>query len=182
TTDALASGNHHPLIVVSACILDLLCIHPFDDGNGRVARLLTAWLLITSGYGVGRYVSIEQLVYESRSEYYRSLSASTDGWFDNGQHSIWPWTTFLLERLATAYERFEARILEVSGSGSKQERARRHILDHAASTFTIADLRRALPGTSDATIRVVLTELRDSGHIEREGSGRGAVWRRTRRS
>lgn len=178
TDEALRAQRHHPLIVVAACVLDLLCIHPFDDGNGRVARLLTAWLLVESGYGVGRYLSIEQLIYEASDEYYEALARSTHGWFDDGQHSIWPWTTFLLERLAIAYERFEARIGETSGRGSKQDRARRHILQHAAGAFTIADLRRALPGISDATTRVVLNQLRNEGLIGCDGSGRGAVWRR----
>ena len=95
TRTAIEDGAHHPLIVVAAFALDFLCIHPFGDGNGRVDRLLTTYLLHRSGYGVGRYVSIEQLVFDTKDAYYDSLAASTLRWFDDGRHDIWPWAALL---------------------------------------------------------------------------------------
>lgn len=178
TNEALRGGQHHPLLVIAAFVLDLLCIHPFEDGNGRVARLLTAWMLSEEGYGVGRYVSIEQLLFETKEEYYEALAQSTDGWFAEGTHSIWPWTRYFLHQMSAAYERFEQRVAGATARGTKHQRVQEHILEHAPGTFSVGDLRRALPGVSDATIRSVLRELRDSGSIRATGTGRGTLWQR----
>jgi Fic family protein len=176
TNEALRRGEHHPLLIVSAFALDLLCIHPFSDGNGRVARLLTAFLLSQTGYSVGRYVSIEQLIYEHKNGYYMTLGRSTSGWFDDGQHDPWPWTEYLLERIDEAYSKFTTRIASSTQGGTKQDRIRDFVLLHADSTFTIAGIRRAVPGVSDNTIRIVLTELKAAGIITNDGTGRNATW------
>jgi len=180
TNTALLDTDTHPLLNIAAFALDLLCIHPFADGNGRVARLVTTHLLQRSGYGVGKYVSVEQLIYETKDEYYLALQASTKGWFDDDRHSVWPWAAYLLGRLDAAYARFGARVAAGMGGGTKQVRVRDFILLRAPSPFTIADIRRALPGVSDNTIRLVLTELRDQGLIANDGTGRSASWRRIR--
>lgn len=178
TNRALEDAGDHPLIVVAAFILDLLCIHPFADGNGRVARLLSSHLLERCGYYVGRYVSLEQLIYDAKDEYYASLAASTVGWFDDGCHAVWPWVRFLLDRLDEAYTRFEARTGAGRSGATKQDRVRDYVLLHAPSPFAIADIRRAVPGVSDNTIRLVLASLRTAGLIVSDGSGRSATWRR----
>jgi Fic family protein len=130
------------------------------------------------GYGVGKYVSIEQLIYETRDEYYRSLGASTTGWFEDGQHNVWPWAGYLLGRLDAACTRFGARVAAGTGGGTKQDRVRDFVLLNAATPFTIADIRRAVPGISDNTIRLVLAELRDRQLIANDGTGRSASWHR----
>jgi Fic family protein len=175
---ALQQDGLHPLIVTAAFALDLLCIHPFGDGNGRVARLVTSFLISRTGYGVGRYVSLEQLFYDTKDDYYDALGASTVGWFDDGQHDPWPWIRYLLERVGEAYGRFEERIAAGTSRGTKQDRVRDYVLLHASPTFTIAEIRRALPGVSDNTIRIVLGALKEKGSITNDGSGRGASWRR----
>lgn len=178
TRDSLERGEHHPLLVAAAFVLDLLCIHPFLDGNGRVARLATTYLLKRTGYGVGRYISLEQLIYDTKDDYYAALGASTRGWFDDGKHDLWPWAGYLLNRLDDAYERFTARVATGTGGGTKQDRVRDFLLLHAPPTFTIADIRRAVPGVSDNTIRLVLTGLKNEGRIISDGTGRGATWSR----
>jgi Fic family protein len=178
TNDALGEDRHHPLIVIAGFALDLLCIHPFVDGNGRVARLCTTHLLDRAGYGVGRYMSVDQLIYDTRRAYYETLERSTVGWFDDGAHTIWPWARYLVGRLAEAYERFDARLAAGTGGGNKQDRVRDLILEHGPAEFTIADIRRSLPGISDNTIRLVLTDLRSKERIASQGTGRGATWRR----
>jgi Fic family protein len=175
---ALEGGEQHPLIVVAAFALDFLTVHPFADGNGRVARLVTSYLLQRTGYGVGRYVSLEQLIYDTKEEYYATLGASTVGWFDSGQHDLWPWARYLLGRLGAAYGQFEDRVAAGTSGGTKQDRVRDFVLLHAPATFSIADIRRAVPGVSDNTIRIVLSQLKDSGRITNDGTGRGATWRR----
>lgn len=176
--DALVSGMTHPLLVVSAFVLDLLCIHPFSDGNGRVARLLTTSLLSRAGYGAVRYVSLEQPVLERKAEYYESLAASTEGWFDDGRHTLWPWAAFLLECLAETYDRFEQRVTTSSGAGTKQQRVRDFVLLHGPATFQMADIRRSMPGVSDQTIHLVLRQLKAVGQVENDGTGRSASWTR----
>ncbi len=175
---ALDRGGHHPLIVIAAFALDFSCIHPFADGNGRVARLITSYMLQSHGYGVGRYVSLEQLIYDTKDDYYASLGASTAGWFDDGRHDPWPWVRYLIDRLAGAYGRLEDRIAAGSSGGTKQDRVRDYVLVHAPAGFAIGDIRRALPGVSDNTIRIVLAELKEAGRIANDGTGRSATWRR----
>jgi Fic family protein len=178
TKGALDDGHQHPLIVTAAFVLDFLCIHPFVDGNGRVARLLTSHLLSQAGYGVGRYVSVEQLVHDTRDEYYTSLRASTAGWFDDGVHDVWPWARYLLARFDEAYVRFEERVAAGRSGGTKQDRVRDYVLLHAPVSFTIAEVRRAVPGVSDNTIRLVLAALKAAGSISNDGTGRSARWHR----
>jgi Fic family protein len=176
--EAKREGRTHPLVLIAALILDLLAIHPVADGNGRLARLVTTYELLAAGYGVARYVSVEQRIFEAKNAYYQSLYESQRRWHA-GQHTIWPWTTFLVRILAGAYEALEERVAAGAlNTGSKQERVREYILHQAPSEFRTRDLHRALPGVSAATIRLVLIELRDAGRISSRGTGAGARWRR----
>lgn len=168
----------HPLVLIGGLVVDFLAIHPVADGNGRLARLLTTYELLAEGYRVARYVSIEQRIYESKDSYYAALYESQRGWHE-GEHTVWPWIAYLAEVLASAYDDLEQRVAAArSRTGSKQERVREHILKHAPAAFRRRDVERALPGISDATIRLVLAELRDEGKIRPEGSGRTARWLR----
>jgi len=172
----------HPLVLIGAFVVDFLAIHPVADGNGRLARLLTTHELLSRDYRVARYVSIEQRIYESKNSYYRALYESQLGWHE-AAHSIWPWITYFSTILVSAYEGFEERVAAArSQSGSKRERVRNHILEHAPDNFRRRDVERALPGISDATVRLVLAELRAEGQIEAEGAGRGARWHRLSRN
>jgi Fic family protein len=177
--EAKREQRAHPLLLLSALILDFLAIHPVADGNGRLARLITTHELLSQGYGVARYVSVEQRIYESENSYYASLYRSQRGWHESG-HSIWPWTSYLAQVLAEAYEIFERRVAtEGRPTGSKQDRVRDYILRQSPPAFRKRDIERALPGVSPASIRLVLNELRDAGRIGLEGSGPGARWHQT---
>lgn len=168
----------HPLVLVGAMILDFLAVHPVADGNGRLARLLTTHELLAHGYGVARYVSVEQRIYESKHAYYAALYEAQRHWHQ-GEHEIWPWITYLVRILASAYRDFEERVASARAQGgNKQERVREHILEHAGATFRRRDVERALPGVSEATVRLVLAELRTEGKIKSEGAGRASRWRR----
>jgi Fic family protein len=177
----LQQGTVHPLIALSAFILDLLAIHPVLDGNGRMARLATTQELLRLGYGVARYVSVEQRIYESKNAYYTALEQSQRDWHA-GEHSIWPWTEYLIGILAESYQDFERRVVAGRGaeSGTKQDRIRVWVLNEAPPVFRFKDVRRAVPGVSDPTIRLVLRALRDEGQLQPEGVGNGARWRRLR--
>ena len=103
---ALNQSLAPPLVAVAALVFDFLCIHPFRDGNGRVSRLLTLLALYQHSYEVGRYVSLERLVEESRGEYYDVLHRSSDGWHE-GRHDLIPWLSFFLAILKRAYRELD---------------------------------------------------------------------------
>jgi Fic family protein len=175
---AVAAGEHHPVLLSGLFILDLLVIHPFADGNGRVARVLTSAMLVEHGYTVGRYVSLEQAVAESADAYYQALLESTHGWHD-GTADPWPWLGYFTGVIAGAYAVFADRAAAATTPGTKQQRVREHILRRAPVTFRLADIRVAVPGVSDQTIRLVLEQLKNEGKVRANGTGRTATWTRT---
>jgi Fic family protein len=176
--DAVASREHHPVLLSGLFTLDLLVIHPFEDGNGRVARLLTNAMLGEYGYTVGRYVSLEQAIAGSADAYYQALLDSTHGWHE-GVADPWPWLGYFTSVIAGAYAVFADRAAAARAPGTKQQRVREHILRHAPATFRLADIRTAFPGVSDQTFRLVLEQLRREGKVRADGTGRSATWSRT---
>ncbi|MCL2455520.1 MAG: Fic family protein [Micrococcales bacterium] len=176
---AQRAGRHHPVVLVGLFALDLLTIHPFTDGNGRVTRALTNALLQDAGYDVTRYVSLETSIARSADAYYAALLASTEGWHES-RHDPWPWLRYFVGLLALSYEEFAAFTDIARAGGSKQERVRLYVMHHAPPTFQIADIRAALPGVSDQTIRLVLNHLKQDRQIDVDSTGRNATW--TRRS
>jgi Fic family protein len=174
---AVADARHHPVLLAGLFVLDLSVIHPFEDGNGRVARAITNAVLADAGYGAVRYVSLEQLVAESADTYYRALLDSTHGWHQD-KNDPWPWLEYFVSILAGAYRIFARRAASERPAGSKQERVRDYVLRCAPPIFRVADVRAALPGISDQTIRIALGELKREGVVTPDGVGRAAVWRR----
>ena len=175
----------HPILLIAGFVLDFLAIHPVADGNGRLARLLTTHGLLEGGYGVARYASVEQRMFETKNAYYAALYESQRQWHE-GMHDVWPWTEYLVGVLEDSYDDFESRVAarrSLAGM-SKQGRVREYVLHHASVTFRLRDIRSALPGISDPTIRLVLNELRREGSVAIDeaigGSGPRAAWRRTR--
>ena len=179
---AVADQAAHPILLIGALVLDFLAIHPVADGNGRLARLITTHALLQQGYAVSRDVSIEQRMFETRDAYYDAVYASQRRWHE-GEHDVWPWIGYLVDVLAASYDDFEARVVARRNlaAGSKQDQVRRYILDHAPAVFRFRDIRSALPGISDPTIKRVLADLRRDGAIELvddRASGRLSAWRR----
>lgn len=174
---ALDAGVYEPLLLCAAYILDFTVIHPFRDGNGRMSRLITLWLLYIVGHDVGRYISLEKLIDASKETYYEALGQSTAGWHE-GEHDLRPWTDYFLGILIAAYREFEGRTGALGGRGSKKALITTFIDSLMITEFTIADVRQAAPGVSDGYINKLLGELKKAGKIEPLGTGRGARWRR----
>jgi Fic family protein len=130
---------------------------------------------------VGRYVSPEKLVDDSRDSYYESLNASTRDWHDS-EHDIWPWLTYFTGILTAAYKELERRVGTLGTRGAKRELILQFVRSTVKDTITFADVRQAAPGVSDDYIRKVLRELRDEGVLRAEGVGRGARWVRQTRN
>lgn len=165
-----------PLVLVPLAILDFLCIHPFPDGNGRMARLLTLQLLYHFDYAVGRFISLERLFEESKETYYETLEASSQGWHD-GQHDSMPWLNYFWGVLLRAYREFETRVGTLEhGHGAKGDRVRAEVL-RRQHPFAISDIEEACPGVSRDMVRHVLRTMKDEGLIAPEGKGRAARWR-----
>lgn len=120
---------------------------------------------------------MEQAVYDSSDAYYQSLLESTHGWHD-GAADPWPWLEYFTSVIANAYVVFADRAAAAKAPGTKQQRIREHVLRHAPSTFRLADIRTAIPGVSDQTIRLVLDQLRNDHVIQADGTGRSATWTR----
>lgn len=174
-----AASQHlaDPLVLVPLCILDFLCIHPFPDGNGRVARLLTLLLLYQCDYAVGRYISLERIFEESKESYYETLEASSQGWHE-GRHDVRPWLNYFWGALLRAYKEFEERVGTIErGRGSKSERVRNEVLKRTVP-FSISDIENACPGISRDMVRLVLRAMKAEGVISPMGKGRGAKWQR----
>lgn len=175
--NAIKEAKHAPLLLAGSYVFDFLMIHPFNDGNGRMSRLLTLLLLYQCGHEVGRFISLEKLVEESKETYYESLERSTAGW-DRGEHDIWPWLNYFLGIIIAAYGEFEARAGNLmSGRGSKSLRIKQFVRSSTSEVFTFDEVQQALPDVSSDHIRGVLRKLRDEGSVESPGRGR-KQWRR----
>ena len=175
--DALQNSQLDPLLLIPMFILDFLCIHPFQDGNGRMSRLLTLLLLYRAGYIVGKYISVEKLIEQSKETYYESLQASSVGWHD-GQNDYAPFVRYMLGVIVAAYKEFASRVKILTVSGfSKAERLAAIIKDHLGP-ITKAELAKKCPDISLTTIQRTLAELLKTDKIRKLGGGRytAYVW------
>jgi Fic family protein len=166
-----------PLVSVAALVFDFLCIHPFRDGNGRISRLLTLLGFYQHGYEVGRFISLERLVEESRDDYYEALGKSSEGWHE-GKHDLIPWLNYFLGVLRRAYREFEQRAGEVKSPRGAKTVLVETAIDGFAGEFTLGELERACPGVSRDMVRRVLRQLQKKGRVACLGRGPSAHWRR----
>ncbi len=165
-----------PLLAEASFVFDFLCIHPFRDGNGRVARLLTLLLIYKRGFRVGRYISLERIVEETKVDYYDALYRSSQGWHE-GAHDIVPWWSYFLSVIRQAYRDLEERIERAPMiSGGKSALVLMAVAG-LPQQFSFADVERACPGVSAVTIRRVLRGLRDEGQLQ-SSTGRASVWQK----
>ncbi len=174
--DAVDRHLADPLVLVPLAVLDFLCIHPFRDGNGRLARLLSQLLLYHADYLVGRYVSIERIIEESRETYYETLERSSQGWHED-RHDPHPWLQYFWGTLLRAYGEFEERVETLKGS--KTEQVRQAVL-RRIGPFSISELEADCPGVSHDMVRHVLRHMKTGGAVTVGGRGPGARWRTTK--
>lgn len=173
--DTMRESQIDPLIAIPLAILDFLCIHPFTDGNGRVARLLTLLLLYHFDFQVGRYISLERIFEDSKETYYETLKKSSLHWHE-GKHDPHPWMNYFWGTLLRAYREFEDRVgTNRTGRGSKTELIKQAV-DRRFGPFAISEIEGDCPGISRDMIRLVLRQLRDEKIIVKQGKGRGSKW------
>lgn len=170
-------GDIDPLILIALYVLDFLCIHPFLDGNGRMARLLTVLLLYYYGYEVSRYISLERVIEQTKESYHETLHKSSQGWL-KGKHDALPWIEYFLSTILAAYKEFESRFTRISsGRGSKTDIVL-NAIDSFIGDFSISDLEKTCPDVSIDMIRHVLKKLKKEGQVASLGQGRFARWRK----
>ena len=158
------------LILIPMFILDFLCIHSFNDGNGRMSRLLTLLLFYKAGYIVGKYVSIEMLIEKTKETYYEALQASSSGWHEN-ENSYEPFVKYYLGIILKAYNEFEGRVEHLRNrSLSKPDRIKA-VIDNKVGKITKKEIMELCPDISKVTVERTLTKLVKSGYIAKVGAG-----------
>lgn len=163
-----------PLIAIPVFIHDFLCIHPFNDGNGRMSRLLTTLLLYRNGFYVGRYISLEAKIAKNKDLYYDALGASQGGWHDGTDNPV-PFIKYLLGTILAAYKDFEDRFALVEKKLPALETVRM-ATENKIGRFTKQDIRELCPALSVSTIEGALRKLVAAGELRREGKGKNTCY------
>lgn len=168
---AIDRSEYDPLLLIPMFILDFLCIHPFNDGNGRMSRLLTLLLLYRSGYIVGKYISMEMLIEKTKETYYEALQNSSIGWHDNtGDYTSF--VRYYLGVVLKGYNDFQDRVEHLKYRKiSKTERVKA-VFEKKLGIIKKSDIATLCPDISETTIERSLKELLESGYIEKVGKGR----------
>lgn len=165
-----------PLIAIPVFIHDFLCIHPFNDGNGRMSRLLTTLLLYRSGFYVGKYISLEAKIAKNKDLYYEALSASQNGWHEGKDDPV-PFIKYLLGTIVAAYRDFEDRFALVETKRPALETVRLAV-QNKIGRFTKQDIRELCPSLSLSSVEGALRKLVELGELKREGSGKNTCYYR----
>ena len=163
-----------PIIMIPIFIHDFLCIHPFNDGNGRLSRLLTTLLLYKNGFYVGRYISLESLIAKDKAAYYEALNKAGINW-QNGNEDIVPFIKYLLGIILAAYKAFDDRFSIVEDKLSAVEMVRKAI-SQKIGRFSKQDIRELCPSLSISSIEGSLRKLVEEGELRREGVGRSTKY------
>ena len=163
-----------PLIAIPVFIHDFLCIHPFNDGNGRMSRLLTTLLLYQNGFYVGKYISLEAKIAQNKDLYYEVLRQAQVGWHD-GTEDVVPFIKYLLGTILAAYKDFEERFSLVEIKLPALETVRQATLNKIGR-FTKQDIRELCPSLSISSIESSLRKMVASGELKREGSGKNICY------
>lgn len=169
--EALATEQIDALILIPMFVLDFLCIHPFNEGNGRMSRLLTLLLLYRAGYIVGKYISIEKLIENTKELYYECLQLSSTKWHEN-ENDYEPFVKYMLGIIVAAYRDFSSRVSLLTTDGlSKPDRVR-EIIKTTLGPVTKAEIVAKCPDISQVTVQRALADLVESGQIIKLGGGR----------
>ena len=172
----ISAGTYDPLLVSLVFVFDFVSIHPFNDGNGRMSRLLSLLLMYRNGYDVGKYVSIEKEIERTKETYYEALAASSSGWRD-GENDHAPFVTYMLGIVAACYRELDGRFSAV-GLPAGNEEAVRSFFDRLIGTATKREIMDANPGMSQRTLERILAKLQSEGVVEKVGAARSTAYRR----
>ena len=173
--DARSNSNVNPLLLIPCYILDFLCIHPFDDGNGRMSRLLTLLLLYKFGYDVGKYVSLENIINKNKGMYYQKLHESSSGWAEN-HNSYWPFIEDFLRTLLAAYNELARRYEIIKDKKLSKAQRVEETIKTTLGKITKEEIHEMWPDISINTIELELSRLLKEGLIEKIGTTKGTAY------
>ena len=168
--EAWEADHMDKLVLIPMFILDFLCIHPFNDGNGRMSRLLTLLLFYKAGYIVGKYVSMEMLIEKTKETYYEALQASSAGWHEN-ENNYAPFVKYYLGIVLKAYNEFENRVEHLKNRTLSKPDRIKAMIDQKVGKITKKEIMELCPDISKVTVERTLTELVKSGYIAKVGAG-----------
>ena len=176
---AIANEKIDPLILIPIFICDFLCIHPFNDGNGRMSRLLTLLLLYKSGYSIGRYISLEKQIEKTKDQYYDTLEQADAGWHEE-ENDPTPFIRYMLQAILACYTEFEERVglMTENGRGSSAYDVVKKFAEEKIGRFTGADVVAQCPSIGRSSALAALKKLTEEGFVIREGSGRSTFYYR----
>ncbi len=165
----------HPLLIIALCVVVFLEIHPFQDGNGRLSRVLTTLLLLEAGYAYVPYSSLESVIEGSKEAYYLALH-QTQGTIRTGSPDWQPWLLFFLRSLAEQVRRLEKKVEREKVVLAAMPELQLQIVEFAREhgRVTIGEAIR-LTSASRNTLKVHFRALVERGTLNRHGAGRG-VW------
>ncbi|GHU32128.1 hypothetical protein FACS1894166_04830 [Bacilli bacterium] len=164
-----------PLFLIGEFILSFLCIHPFDDGNGRMSRLLTLLLMYKAGYTVGKYISIEKMIEKTKDSYYKSLYESSQSWEREQNNSMY-FINYFIFVIEQVYGQFVKRAIEVTTIKKKKSELVKDIFDNELGRITKSRIKELLPNVSEATIEVALDSLTKKSYIQKFGDRKHAFY------
>ena len=173
--NSLAQLKYPELYAVACLVLDFLCIHPFRDGNGRVSRLLTLLALYQQGYQVGKYISIERIVEQSKETYYETLNKSSQRWHQ-AKHDVFPWFNYFSGTVLGAYKEFEERAGNIKLVRGAKTASVEAAINRQVGEYSISDIERECPNVSRIMIKKVLSQMRKDKKIKCLGKGQSAKW------
>lgn len=165
----IASGEVDPLVVIPTFIHDFLCIHPFNDGNGRMSRILTTLLLYKSGYVVGKYISLEKKIHDNKNEYYDALQSASENWH-NDTNDDTAFVKYILGTILSAYRDFEDRLEIVSNKKTAKEMVR-EAFGKKLGKISKSDIMELCPSLSRSAVEKAIRELCAEGFITKHGNG-----------
>ena len=174
---SISQLKYPDLYAVACLVLDFLSIHPFRDGNGRVSRLLTLLALYQHGFMVGKYISIERIVEQSKETYYEALNKSSQKWHD-AKHDVIPWFNYFLGTVLAAYKEFEERAENIKPARGAKTALLVQAIDSQHGEFSISDIEKACPAVSRVMIKKVLLQMQKDKKIKCLGKGQSAKWKR----
>lgn len=163
------------LYAVACLVLDFLSIHPFRDGNGRVSRLLTLLALYNHGFTVGKYISLERVIEQSKETYYETLNKSSQKWHE-AKHDVIPWFNYFLGTILAAYKEFDERAEQIKPARGVKTQLITQAIEKQVGEFTLSDIEKACPLASRDMIKVVFRELQKAEKIKCLGKGRVSKW------
>ena len=174
---AVANEKIDALILIPTFICDFLCIHPFNDGNGRMSRLLTLFLLYKNGYRVGKYISIEKQIEQTKDRYYDTLKEADAGWHEE-KNDPTPFIRYMLQAILACYIEFEERVglMDESGDNSTAYDIAKKYTEEKIGRFTGADVVAHCPSIGRSSALAALKKLTEEGYIIRKGVGRSTFY------